>query len=288
MLVVMRRQGPLILGLALGLASISSGQAIDRQRVTKLVDSIVVTMQTKRHVPGASVLIAQGARPILAKGYGLIDLDNDTPASPQSVYAVASITKQFTAAAILQLAMEKQLQLDDDVAKHVPGLPMVRGPITLRQLLQHTAGIPGSGPLGDQYWTRRDYTREEWLRALAEAYKTRDQEFAPGTRWAYRDINYMILALVVEKITGRTLWEVFQQRFFGPIGMTSTRRCDPVVVMKQRAKGYQRRRSDGSRPRTLCDADHQSRELGTVFDRARSSEVAARSRRGPHRRFRLI
>jgi D-alanyl-D-alanine carboxypeptidase len=238
MVVVMRCYLLLASVVTLALSSASSGQQLERRRLTKVVDSIVETMQAKRHVPGVSVLIAQGARPILAKGYGVMDLDDGAPTSPQTVYAIASITKQFTAATILQLAKEKQLQLDDDVSKYVADLPMVRGPVTLRQLLHHTAGIRNPGALGDQYWNRRDYTREEWLRALAEVYKTRDQEFAPGTKWAYRDINYIMLGMVIEKITGRTLWDVFRERFFAPLGMTSTAQCDPAAVMKHRAKGY--------------------------------------------------
>jgi CubicO group peptidase (beta-lactamase class C family) len=234
----MHHHAPLIAILSFAVTTSSEAQQLDRKRLTKLVDSIVTTMQARQHVPGATVLIAQGARPVLAKGYGVIDLDLDAPATVQSVYAIASITKEFTAAAILQLARENKLQLDDDVSKYLPDLPMVHGPLTLRQLLHHTSGIAATGPLGDQYWMRRDYTREEWLAALDRIYRTREREFPSGTRWAYRDINYMILGLVIEKITGRTLWDVFNERFFAPLKMTSTTRCDPGVVMKHRANGY--------------------------------------------------
>jgi len=226
------------LALTASLSSTTAAQNLDRGRVTALVDSIVREMQTRRHVPGVSVLLAHGGQPFFAKGYGFADLDDDAPASPQSVYAIASITKQFTAAAILLLAQEHKLQLDDDVSKYVSDLPMVRGPVTLRQLLHHTTGIPPTGPLGDRYWNRRDYTREEWLNALAAAYKTRAQEFAPGTAWSYSDINYVLLSMVIEKVAARTLWDVFRDRFFVPLGMTSTAQCNPGVVMKKRARGY--------------------------------------------------
>lgn len=228
----------LVLGWTFTFASATAAQKLDRERITRQVDSLVSEMQTRRHVPGVSVVIAQGATPTLAKGYGTIDLDNDVAASPQSVYYIASLTKQFTAATILQLAKENKLQLDDDVSKYVPDLPMVRGPVTLRQLLHHTSGIPPMGALGDRYWNRRDYTREEWLRALADVYKTRSPEFAPGTSWFYRDMNYIVLGMVIEKITGRTLWDVFHDRFFLPLGMMSTAQCDAGVVMKHRAIGY--------------------------------------------------
>jgi len=234
---VMRRS-LLAIGLLLALAAPSWGQQLDRRRLARVVDSLVEAMRARRHVAGVTVLIAQGARPMLAKGYGVADLDDDAPASVETVYAIASITKQFTAATILQLARENRLQLDDDVSKHLPGLPMVRGPLTLWQLLHHTSGIPGIGSLPDPYWARRDYTREEFLRLLETAYLGRDPLFAPGTGWAYRDINYVILAMVIEKITGRTLWEVFRERFFVPLGMTATAQCDPAVVMKHRARGY--------------------------------------------------
>ena len=174
-------RAPLALGLLLTLASPSPAQQLNRRNLTRVVDSLVEATRAGRHVPGITVLIAQGARPLLAKGYGVVDLDDGAPASIETVYAIASITKQFTAATILQLVREQQVQLDDDVSQYLPGLPMVRTPLTIRQLLHHTSGIPGSGPLGDQYWSRRDYTREEWLRLLGEAYRTHDQEFAPGT-----------------------------------------------------------------------------------------------------------
>lgn len=237
MIIAMRR-ALLAFALLSALAAPSSAQQLDRRRVTHLVDSLVAATQARRHVPGMTVLIAQGARALVAKGYGVMDLDDGAPATVETVYAIASITKQFTAAAILQLVREQRLQLDDDVSKHLPGLPMVRGPLTLRQLLHHTAGMQGPGPVGDPYWSRRDYTRDELLQLLGDAYKTRDQEFAPGTQWRYRDINYVILGLVIEKITGQTLWDAFRERFFVPLGMTATAPCDPAVVMRHRARGY--------------------------------------------------
>jgi D-alanyl-D-alanine carboxypeptidase len=226
------------LALTASLASTTAAQNLDRRRVAVLVDSIVREMQTRRHVPGVSVLVAQRGQPLVVKGYGVADLDDDAPASPHSVYAIASITKQFTAAAILLLAQEHKLQLEDDISKYLSDLPMVRGAVTLRQLLHQTTGIPSAGPLGDRYWDRRDYTREEWLNALAEFYKTRAQEFVPGTAWSYGNMNYILLGMVIEKITGRSLWDVFRDRFFLPLGMTSTAQCNPGVVVKQRAKGY--------------------------------------------------
>jgi CubicO group peptidase (beta-lactamase class C family) len=202
------------------------------------VDALIEAERHAAGIPGMTVLIAHGSTPVFARGYGLADLDHDVPAGPETVYGVASITKQFTAAAIVKLAGEKKLQLDDDVSKFVTDLPMVRGPVTLRHLLQHTSGIPETGRLPGRNPTRLDYTREEWLAAMREVYKDRAALWSPGGGWAYAGANYAILALVVEKITGRTLWEYFREQFFAPLGMTATAKCDPGIVVKHRATGY--------------------------------------------------
>ncbi|GAC1476780.1 MAG: hypothetical protein NVS1B4_18270 [Gemmatimonadaceae bacterium] len=130
------------------------------------VDSIVTSLRTDRRVPGLSVLIAYGDKPALLKSYGVADLDDDAPATAQTIYAVASITKEFTAATILQLRNERRWSLDDTVTKYITDLPIVQQPVTIRQLLNHTSGLRAHGPLGDRFRNRRDYTREEWLRAL--------------------------------------------------------------------------------------------------------------------------
>jgi CubicO group peptidase (beta-lactamase class C family) len=154
------------------------------------------------------------------------------------VYAVMSITKQFTAAAILKLEGEGRLRLDDDISRHLADLPMVRGPVTLRHLLHHTAGIAGFGRLPGKNGLRLDYSRDEWLAVLRDMYKDRVPEFAPGHQWAYRDVNYALLGFVVEKLSGRPLAEYFRSEFFLPLGMARTGWCDPGSVVKGRATAY--------------------------------------------------
>jgi CubicO group peptidase (beta-lactamase class C family) len=213
-------------------------QRPDVRKMSATVDSIVTTLRSNRRVPGISVLIAYGDKPAFVKSYGVADLDDDAPATAQTIYFIASITKQFTAATILQLRNEHKLSLHDTVTKYFTDLPIVLQPVTIRQLLNHTSGLRPSGPLGDRFWSRRDYTREEWLRALGEAYRGKQPDFAPGTAWSYRDVNYMALAYLIEKVTGHAVWDEFRQRFFVPLGMTATAQCNLNVVVKHRAKGY--------------------------------------------------
>ncbi|HJQ18966.1 MAG TPA: serine hydrolase domain-containing protein [Gemmatimonadaceae bacterium] len=226
-----------VVSLALG-ASAAYGQRPATRRVAAATDSIVTTMMKTRHVPGASVLLAYGDTPFLAKGYGVADLDDDAPATPQTVYNIGSITKQFTAAAILQLVNAGKLKLDDTVNSYLPDAPMLLQPVTVRQLLTHTSGLRPPGALGDRWWSRRDYTREEWLRALADYYRGKQPLFAPGTAWSYGNVNYMALSLLQEKLSGRNYWDDVVQRFAAPLGMSSTAVCDPRVVQKHRARGY--------------------------------------------------
>jgi D-alanyl-D-alanine carboxypeptidase len=228
-----------VLALAPSLAAGSAtAPPLDRARITASVDSLIAEERRNVRIPGMTVLIAQGSQPVVAKAYGIADLDHDVPAGPETVYAIASITKQFTAAAIVKLASEGKLGLDDDISSIVPDLPMVRGPVTIRQLLQHTSGIPGVGPFPGRNANRLDYTREEWLAAVREVYKDRAPLWPSGEGWSYTDANYIVLGLAIEKITGRTLWDYFHERFFTPLGMTSTARCDPGIVVKRRARGY--------------------------------------------------
>lgn len=233
------RAGLAALAVLLATPATLVGQGRDDRHFAASLDSLGKELRAAARLPGLTILVARGPRVLFAKGYGYANLDHDVLAGPQTVYGVGSITKQFVAAAVLRLAEEGKLGLDHELAKYVPEFP-TNGRVTLRHLLAHTSGIRGGASLPGRNPERIDYSRQELIAALADVYKDRAAEFSPGEAWAYQSINYSLLGLVVEKVSGLSLWDYLRETFFAPLGMTSTAQCNPTVVAKHRATGYVR------------------------------------------------
>lgn len=186
-------------------------------------------------VPGAALLVVQDGVPIVRRGYGLADLEQGAPVTPATNFRLASVTKQFTAAAILLLAEDGRLGLDNPACKWLPALPPAADAVTIRQLLTHTSGlidyeeiIPASisGQLHDA----------DVLALL----QTQDRTyFPPGAAYRYSNSGYALLALVVERASGRSFGEFLRERIFKPLGMTGTVALEEgVSTVGQRAFGY--------------------------------------------------
>lgn len=171
--------------------------------------------------PGAAVLIAQDGRVILRKGYGTADLATGERMTPDCEFRVASITKQFTAVAVLQLVAQGRIGLDDPVARYLPELFRGRDwGITVRELLAHTSGLKNYSDL--------DAFRDAPQRAMSTAYlwnlvKGYGVAFAPGTRWEYCNTGYMLLGALVARVTGRPFGEYLAEHVLGPAGLGHTR-----------------------------------------------------------------
>jgi CubicO group peptidase (beta-lactamase class C family) len=168
--------------------------------------------------PGASLLVIRDGVPLVRRGYGFADLEHRVPASPQTDYRLASVSKQFTATAILLLAQDGKLSLDDRARRWLPSLPAAAGAITLRQLLSHQGGLIDYEDImaADTRVPLRD---KDVLALLA---KTDHLYFAPGTSYRYSNGGYAMLALIVEQASGMPFQEFLRQRIFLPLGMTST------------------------------------------------------------------
>jgi D-alanyl-D-alanine carboxypeptidase len=197
------------------------------------VDAIVVPALREEKAPGLSVAVARGGQLLVAKGYGLADVEHQTPASADTVYRIGSITKQFTAVAILQLAEQGKLKLGDDIRAYVPELPARDTPITLEHLLGQTSGlfsftsVPNWIDVG-----AKPMTRKQVLALFAE----KPLAFAPGTRWEYSNSNYYLLGMVIEAVTKQSYADVIRDRVFKPAGMTSSAYC--TDTLPQMAQGY--------------------------------------------------
>lgn len=225
--------------------------------------------------PGASVLVRHHGRILLATGLGAADLDQGVPASAGTNYRLASITKQFTAMAIMILAEEGGLRLDDPIAKHIEGLPAWSDVATIRHLLTHTSGILDYEDRIPEEMTRQLHDRdvEEILRSATTTY------FAPGTGYRYSNSGYALLARVVERRSGLDFPELLRRKIFEPLAMTSSVAfVDGVNAVANRAYGHEReggrwtRRDQSSTSAVLGDGGIYS----SVLDLARwDAELAS-------------
>jgi len=207
------------------------------------------------HVPGASVLVLHDGKPVLRRSYGLADLEAATAATPQTNYRLASVTKQFTAAAILLLAEDGRLSLDDPIRRWLPSLPPAADAITLRQLLSHTSGL----------FDYEDHVPAGFVGQLHDAdvlsiLEGQDRTyFVPGSDYRYSNSGYALLALVVGRASGRDFATFLHDRIFQPLGMDHTvAHQDGVDTVAQRAWGYSH--DDGAWTRT--DQSQTSAVLG--------------------------
>lgn len=189
--------------------------------------------------PGCAVGIYRDGQSVYARAYGMANLDHDVPLTPGSVFHVASVSKQFTAAAIVLLAIEGKLSLDDEVRKHLPELPDFGHRITLRHLVHHTSGLRDQwallGLAGWRY-SRDLITDEDVVEMMA---RQQDLNFPPGERHLYCNTGYTLLGQIVKRVSGESLREFTTRRIFGPLGMKNTHfRDDHAEIVKNQAYGY--------------------------------------------------
>ncbi|HUQ48183.1 MAG TPA: serine hydrolase domain-containing protein [Gemmatimonadaceae bacterium] len=213
-------------------ATVASAQSPDTRLEVK-VDSIANAVLHSSGVPSASVAIVQHGRVVLAKAYGSAKLDPATPATTAMRYAIGSISKQFTASALLLLQQDGRLKLDDPVGKYVPGLS--RGnEVTIRQILSHTSGYQDFWP--QDYLMepmRHDVTPQEIMNRWAK----QPLDFEPGTRWQYSNTGYVLAGMIVERVSGMPFFEFIQARLLDPLALTSAKNFD-ASFRAAHATGY--------------------------------------------------
>ena len=229
------RAVPLLLALAT--APLAAQSPPPKAVVIRVVDSLARDFITKRGAPGVSIAVVRGHDTLTFGGWGKADLENDVAASARTVYRIGSITKQFTAAAVLQLIEQGKVKLDDSIATHVPDLPEAWRRVTVHQLLNHTSGVPSYTNIGPR-WVRR--WGEEMPPDTLVALTARDTMwFAPGTKWQYDNSGYVLLGMLVEKIAGRSWATDIEERFAKPLGLADTKNCATAPVIPRRAHGYE-------------------------------------------------
>src|SRR5688572_1684022 len=206
-------------------------------------------------VPGAALLVVRDGEPIVRRGYGLADLEQGAPVTPATNFRLASVTKQFTAAAILLLAEDDRLGLDDPARKWLPALPSAADEVTIRQLLTHTSGLIDYEDVIPASMTAQLHDAD----VLALLERQDRTYFPPGTSYRYSNGGYALLALVVERASGKPFAEFLRERIFEPLGMTGTVALEEgISTVGQRAFGYSN--DNGSWQRT--DQSQTSAVLG--------------------------
>ena len=203
----------MLTAVALGAQTVDTIDSAQRARI----DRIAAGVMEQRGVPSASISVVEGGKLVYTHAYGKAHIDPDVDATPAMRYSIGSISKQFTAAAILLLQEQGKLSLNDAVGKYVPGL--TRGnEVTIRQVLSHTSGY-------QDYWPE-DYLMTPMMKpATAEqilnVWATKPLDFEPGTQWQYSNTNYVIAGLIVEKVSGEKLMDFLVEHVFRPLGMKS-------------------------------------------------------------------
>lgn len=207
-----------------------------RNEMEARVDALAAQYLEKPGAVGLSIAIARGGRVVLAKGYGVADAEFDVKADADTLFRIGSVTKQFTAALVMRYVEQGKLSLDDDVSKYVPEFPLQGKRVTIRQLLNHTSGIPSYTDVGEE-WQKKwplDLSHEELLALV----KDKPFDFEPGTKWAYNNTGYYLLGMVLEKVGGKSYGALITGEIAKPLGLTRTRRDSNVELIKNRAQGY--------------------------------------------------
>jgi len=234
------RRRTFLLGLAAFAASASAqhGRRGAAPSLEAAVDQIAAAALGERNIPGLSIAVARGSRTVLAKGYGFADLKGRVPASPDTIYQIGSVSKQFTAAAVMRLVERGKVGLDDPLTKYLPDYPTRGHRALIRHLLHQTSGIREfftvKGFDEMESGSPEKYSRQD----LVDLFKREPFVFAPGERWAYSNSNYTLLGLVIEKASGLTYEQYLQETFFRPLGLTATHSCGARPTGERFARGY--------------------------------------------------
>jgi D-alanyl-D-alanine carboxypeptidase len=210
------------------------------------VEAQAAKMVADKLTPGVSICVRKNGATLFSKGFGLADIETATPMSPASVCRIGSITKQFTASVILQLAQEGKLSLDDTLGVYLPDFPNAKQ-LGLRRMLSHTSGLGNytEAPIGQFLQaSRTDRSTAELVKAMADA--SPKLVYEPGTAWRYSNTAFVLLGVVIETVSGKSYARAMQERLFAPLGLGHTAVDNAADVVPNRASGYSSARQSAS------------------------------------------
>ncbi len=200
------------------------------------IDRIAAQVLDQTGVPSASVAIVKGGKLVYTHAYGQGRLQPPTPATPEMRYSIGSISKQFTAAAILILQQQGKLSLDDPIGNYVPGLTQ-GNIVTIREILSHTSGYQDFWP---EDYVMTPMLKPETAQQILDTWAKKPLDFEPGTQWQYSNTNYVVAGEIVEKVSGQKLMDFLTEHIFRPLGMKSVWNSDQKQLTQADATGYHR------------------------------------------------
>jgi CubicO group peptidase (beta-lactamase class C family) len=239
--------------LAAALAAVPFAPARAQQAgVTTLPDSAVARIDRAfaalggRDAPGCAVGLSENGQPVLTRAYGMANLEYGVPNTPQTIFESGSVAKQFTAAAMVLLAQDGKLSLDDDVRKYLPEVPAFGKKIAIRNLLTHTSGLRDQWGLLGLKGSPPGTQVHSFATILDLVSHQKALNFDPGAEYLYSNTGYTLAAIIIQRVSGQPFATFTQQRLFVPLGMTSTRwRDDYTTVVKGRATAYRGNQTNG-------------------------------------------
>ncbi len=251
--------------IALGLLfNLSFAQQKDVKQLAAQFDKML-SEQFRANEPGATALVSRDGQIIYKKAFGMANLELNMPMQVDNVFRIGSITKQFTAVAILQLMEQRKLNLQDEITRFIPGYPTQGNKITIEHLLTHTSGIQNyTGITDNAIRGTLDFTPNEMI----DFFKNLPMLFATGTKFQYSNSNYFLLGYIIEKITGHPYSEYLEKHFFKPLGMANSLYANDTRIIKNRACAYSQGESgfENSQPLNMTHAYSAGAIQSTVED----------------------
>ena len=226
--------------IAAPVVALAQTSASDDAEISEKVDAYIAAEMRTEKMPGLALAVVRDGQIIKARGYGLANIELDVPVKAETIFQTGSVGKQFTATAVMMLVEDGKIRLDDPIGKYLPSAPATWKNITVRNLLTHTYGIHDyeteslkkKGPAFVNL--RNDYTEDD----LFKKFSGLPLDFPPGSQWRYSNSGYVILGILIHKVTGQFYGDVLQERIFRPLGMTSTRIISEADIIPNRAAGY--------------------------------------------------
>lgn len=218
--------------LALGLAVLFTGREVRGQVPAKAIDDFVAGQMKQQKIPGLALAVLRNGEIVLSRGYGKSNVELGVPVSPETVFQSGSVGKQFTATLTMMLVEEGRLELDAPIAKYLPELPKSWNGVTVRHLLTHTAGI--SPKFYEKVNLRLDYSEDDILKLMS----ANPLDFTPGERFEYSNEGYVLLGILIHKVTGKFYGDLLAERIFRPLGMNTARIINEADIIPNRSAGY--------------------------------------------------
>lgn len=206
-------------------------RTVAQDAMTPKIDEFIKAEMQKQKIPGVSLAVVRGGQLIYAKGYGFANVEHQVPVKPETIFQSGSVGKQFTSMAIMMLIEEGKIALDDKINKYFTDAPTEWSNITVRHLLSHTSGMTD---YPKDFNFRADYTEDEIYKRI----KTVPLAFQPGEKWAYSNLGYVTLGILINRMTGKFYGDFLKERVFNPLGMNTARIISEADIIPNRAAGY--------------------------------------------------